>query len=140
MRIPQVAVAHRIIPATTPQFPLRDRAGSLHPRLSTVSLFSALHQRRSFRLSGADRRRETEVSRGKIMSIQSTESSHPLLSHTDGVANSTTDVVVLIGRILIGWLFLSSSWGKLMNIEGFAGYLKNLQAPSPEIFSWIGAI
>jgi putative oxidoreductase len=74
------------------------------------------------------------------MSIQSTESSHPLLSHTDGVASSTTDVVVLIGRILIGWLFLSSSWGKLMNIEGFAGYLKNLQAPSPEIFSWIGAI
>jgi putative oxidoreductase len=74
------------------------------------------------------------------MSVQPTDSSHPLLSHTDGVASSTTGVLVLIARVLIGWLFLSSGWGKVTNVEGFAGYLKNLQAPSPEILSWIGAI
>ena len=30
--------------------------------------------------------------------------------------------------------------GKLWNIAGFAGYLKNLGAPAPEITSWIGAL
>ena len=33
-------------------------------------------------------------------------SSHRLLSCTDGVATTTTDSVLLIGRVLLGWLFL----------------------------------
>lgn len=77
------------------------------------------------------------------MSVQSTESSHPLLSHTDRLAASTKDVVLLVGRVLLGWLFLMSSagmGGKLWNIAGFTGYLKNLGAPAPEITAWIGAL
>ena len=75
------------------------------------------------------------------MSMQSTESSHPLLSCTDGIAASTTDVLLLIGRVLLGWLFLGSGWGKLSGgIAGFAGYLKALQVPAPEFFAWIGAV
>ena len=77
------------------------------------------------------------------MSNQTSDSSHPLLSHTDDIAASTADAFLLIGRILIGWLFLVSSagiGGKLWNNAGFLGYLKNLGAPAPEVSSWIGAL
>jgi putative oxidoreductase len=77
------------------------------------------------------------------MSIQATESSHPSLSHTDSIAASSADAFLLVGRILIGWLFLMSSGGiggKLWNVAGFAGYLKNLGMPAPEFWSWIGAV
>ena len=76
------------------------------------------------------------------MSVQS-DSSHPLLSHTDGIAAVTTDFLLLAGRVLLGWLFLASSagfGGKLWNPAGFAGYLKTLGAPAPELLSWIGAL
>jgi hypothetical protein len=73
------------------------------------------------------------------MTVQSSESSHPLLSCTDGIAASTTDIFLLVGRVLIGWLFLASSWGKLANIAGFEGYLTALKAPAPGIMAWIGA-
>ena len=69
------------------------------------------------------------------MSMQSTESSHPLLSHTDSIAASSADALVLVGRVLLGWLFLASSsgiGGKLWNVPGFASYLKNLGMPAPE--------
>ena len=77
------------------------------------------------------------------MSIGSTESSHPSLSHADGLAASTADTFLLVGRVLLGWLFLASSTGiggKLWNHAGFVGYLKNLGAPAPEVSSWIGAL
>lgn len=76
------------------------------------------------------------------MSVES-ESSHPLLSCTDGIAASATDFLLLVGRVLLGWLFLASSagfGGKLWNPAGFAGYLKNLGVPAPELWSWIGAL
>jgi putative oxidoreductase len=77
------------------------------------------------------------------MSIGSTESSNPLLSHADGLAASTADAFLLVGRVLLGWLFLASSagiGGKLWNHAGFLGYLTNLGAPAPEVSSWIGAV
>ena len=77
------------------------------------------------------------------MSVQSTESSHSSLSHADSIAASATDAFLLVGRVLIGWLFLVSSaglGGKLWNIAGFAGYLKNLGVPAPEFWSWIGVL
>src|SRR5215813_8837809 len=74
----------------------------------------------------------------ETMSNQTSDSSHPLLSHTDDIAATTADAL-----ILIGWLFLVSSagiGGKLWNNAGFLGYLKNLGAPAPEVSSWIGAL
>jgi putative oxidoreductase len=69
----------------------------------------------------------------------SVQSSHPLLSCTDGVATSTADVLLLVGRVLLGWLFLASAWGKFMNMGGYVAYLTALKVPNPEFFSWIGA-
>ena len=77
------------------------------------------------------------------MSNHASESSLPVLSHADGIAASTADAFLLIGRVLVGWLFLVSSagiGGKLWNHAGFLGYLKNLGAPAPEVSSWIGAL
>jgi putative oxidoreductase len=73
------------------------------------------------------------------MSVQSTESSHRLLSCTDGIATSAADVLLLVGRILLGWLFLVSAWAKFMNMGGYVTYLTNLKVPNPGFWSWIGA-
>jgi putative oxidoreductase len=85
----------------------------------------------------------TTTCKGDKMAAQSTQSSHPALSQADGLASSTADVLLLIGRVLLGWLFLASSagfGGKLWNVAGFAGYLRGLKVPSPDMFAWPGAV
>ena len=47
-------------------------------------------------------------------------SSHPALSGADGLAASTSDIVLLIGRILIGWIFVRSGNGKIFDIPSYA--------------------
>ena len=54
------------------------------------------------------------------MTVQSvTASSHPKLSYTDSLAASTSDTLLLIARILMGWIFVRSGLGKLMDINAF---------------------
>jgi putative oxidoreductase len=45
-------------------------------------------------------------------------SSHPALSGADSVAAVTSDFVMLCGRILLGWIFIRSGYGKLFDIAG----------------------
>jgi putative oxidoreductase len=76
------------------------------------------------------------------MAVQS-ETSYPALSYADGFASSSADALLLIGRVLLGWLFLASSagfGGKLWSIAGFAGYLRGLKVPAPEVWAWPGAL
>jgi putative oxidoreductase len=54
------------------------------------------------------------------MTLRSERSSHPALSCADGLAASTSDIVLLIGRILLGWIFVRSGYGKLFNVEAYA--------------------
>jgi putative oxidoreductase len=54
------------------------------------------------------------------MALSNERSSHPALSCADGLATSTADVVLLIGRILLGWIFVRSGYGKLFNVEAVA--------------------
>jgi putative oxidoreductase len=63
-----------------------------------------------------------------------------MLSHTDRIAANATDFLLLVGRVLLGWLFLISAWDKFGNIAGFQGYLRNLKVPAPEFWSWIAAL
>src|SRR5262245_63524162 len=44
--------------------------------------------------------------------------SHRALSAVDNVAASTADVLLLIGRILLGWI--RSGWGKIFDIPTYA--------------------
>jgi putative oxidoreductase len=47
-------------------------------------------------------------------------SSHPALSGIDGLAASNSDVILLIGRILLGWIFVRSGFGKIFDIPAYA--------------------
>ena len=54
------------------------------------------------------------------MAFDTQNSSHPALSYADGLAASTSDILLLIGRILLGWIFVRSGYGKLFNVEAVA--------------------
>jgi putative oxidoreductase len=47
-------------------------------------------------------------------------SSHPSLSYSDSIAGTWQDFLLLVGRVLIGWIFLLYGWGKLGSIPAYA--------------------
>jgi putative oxidoreductase len=63
--------------------------------------------------------------------LQANRSSHPLLSGTDGVAQTSSDVLVLIGRLLIAALFLLTAGFGSPNV----GYLSFLHYIAPAMMS-----
>jgi putative oxidoreductase len=46
---------------------------------------------------------------------------------------ATQDIVALIGRVLIAWLFIPAGWGKLMGFSGVVGYIGSHGVPVPEV-------
>jgi putative oxidoreductase len=52
------------------------------------------------------------------MSMQN--SSHPALSAADQLAANMSDFLLLVGRILLGWIFVRSGYGKLFTIDAVA--------------------
>lgn len=62
------------------------------------------------------------------MSVQ--PSSHPVLSGADSAANVTSDFLLLVSRILLGWIFVRSGYGKMLDIPAFAAGLPRLGIPS----------
>jgi putative oxidoreductase len=51
------------------------------------------------------------------MATRSRNGLHSALSHADDLAASTSDVLLLVGRIFLAWIFVRSGYGKLFNIE-----------------------
>lgn len=47
-------------------------------------------------------------------------SSHRYLSYADGVAMTGQDFFLLVARVLLGMIFLTSGWGKVLGVSGFA--------------------
>lgn len=70
---------------------------------------------------------------------QSRASNRPVLSYADGIAATSADTALLVGRIMIGWLFFKAGWDKFMGIEGFVGYLTRLGVPAPDFWAWPAA-
>jgi putative oxidoreductase len=64
----------------------------------------------------------------------SNRSSHPLLSCADSIATGMSDLLLLIGRVLVAGVFLMTVWTGSPNV----GYLKSINFISPEIMSPIG--
>ena len=58
-------------------------------------------------------------------------SSHPLLSYTDGIAAGTRDVLLLIGRVLMAAVFLMT----VTTGGPSAAYLKSINFIAPEFMS-----
>jgi putative oxidoreductase len=57
-------------------------------------------------------------------------SSHPVLSYADPLASAWNDFLLLVGRIMLGWIFLQSGWGKLMGYAAFTGRMTGQGVPS----------
>ena len=56
----------------------------------------------------------------------SANSSHSILAHTDSLAATWSDFLLLVGRVTLGWLFLASGYGKLGGIPGTTAYFTSL--------------
>jgi putative oxidoreductase len=56
-------------------------------------------------------------------------SSHRYLSYADGFATAGHDALLLVARILVGWIYLQSGWSKLANVPGFAAGMANRGVP-----------
>ena len=58
--------------------------------------------------------------------------------------NTTTvsynPVFPLIGRILLGLLFVVAGWGKLMAFSGTAGYFAKIGFPAPEVMTVLAIV
>lgn len=67
----------------------------------------------------------------------SAHSSHPTFSHTDDIAATWTDFLLLVGRVFLGWLFLALGYGRLGNIPGSTVYFTNLGMSPAEIWVWL---
>jgi len=74
------------------------------------------------------------------MSMGSEASSHPALGYTDRFATSAGDAILLVSRVLLGWMFLVQGWSKLINIPAFAAYLNNLKVPNAGFWAWIASL
>lgn len=56
--------------------------------------------------------------------------------YDNGVAASAStaqDVLALIGRVLVAYLFIPSGWGKLLGFAGTVGYIQSKGIPLPEV-------
>ena len=67
------------------------------------------------------------------MSMQN--SSHPALSCADPLANVTSDFFLLVGRILLGWIFVRSGYGKIFDIAAYG-----MTFPARGLPSWLAYI
>jgi len=58
----------------------------------------------------------------------------------DRVAVRLHDIVALVGRLLMGWIFVSSGFTKLGDVAAFSATLAKRGVPAPGLLGWIGAI
>src|SRR5262245_62787041 len=65
---------------------------------------------------------------------------HDTRPHIDRFAADWGNALWLLGRILIGGIFVQSGFEKLMNIGGFAGSLEKGGVPFSSVFAPIGAV
>jgi putative oxidoreductase len=65
------------------------------------------------------------------MTVQSSEtpSSTSILSCCDGMAAQWQDALLLVGRVLMGWIFVQSGWRKLMDVPGFVATMPRRGLP-----------
>ena len=63
------------------------------------------------------------------------QSSHPLLSSADVFATNKADVLLLLARVLLAWVFVGVAYGAAINFAGSSGYFTSLKIPAPLLFT-----
>jgi len=67
------------------------------------------------------------------MTMQS--GSRSTISRLDKFATKSANVLILIGRILLAYVFVGSAYGAITNFSGSVGYFRSLNVPAPELFT-----
>jgi putative oxidoreductase len=67
-------------------------------------------------------------------------SSHSLLSGADGFATKSADVLILIGRILLAWVFVGVAYGAITNFAGSLAYFTSLKLLPPELWTGVALL
>jgi putative oxidoreductase len=52
-----------------------------------------------------------------------------MLTHADALAARWQDFLLLVGRVLLGWIFLTSGWRKLMDVPAFVKTMPRRDLP-----------
>jgi putative oxidoreductase len=77
---------------------------------------------------------ETPMANDNDTSFRS-PSSHPALSGADGMADQGRDLILLLGRVLLGWIFMQSGWRKLQDIPAFVATMP--RRGLPDFLGWV---
>ncbi len=72
------------------------------------------------------------------MTMQS--SSHSPLSWADGLATKSADFLILIGRILLAWVFVGVAYGAITNFAGSVAYFTSQKLSPPELWTWVALL
>ena len=67
-------------------------------------------------------------------------SSQSLLSWADGFATKNADFLILLGRILLAWVFVGVAYGTITNFAGSLSYFTSLELPAPALFTWVALV
>ena len=70
-----------------------------------------------------------------MLGFDDNRSSHPYLSYTDRLAVGWPDQLLLVARVLVGWTYLQSGFGKVLDPVGFAARIVPRGVPE-----WLGLI
>ena len=65
---------------------------------------------------------------------------HPLLSWADGFAANSADVLILIGRIMLAWVFVGVAYGAITNFAGSVAYFTSQKLFPPELWTWVALL
>lgn len=57
----------------------------------------------------------------------------------DGPATTAADTMMLIGRILVAYLFVPAGWAKVTGFAGTVGYITSKGLPAPEVLAVLSA-
>lgn len=58
-----------------------------------------------------------------------------LTSRVDAFTTKNSDLMILIGRIMLAWVFVGSAYGAMTNFSGSVSYFRSLNLPAPELFT-----
>ncbi|MBR1172043.1 MULTISPECIES: DoxX family protein [Bradyrhizobium] len=64
----------------------------------------------------------------------------PWSTRIDEFATSNADLLILIGRVLLAWVFVGSAYGALTNFSGSVSYFRSLNLPVPQLFTAINVV
>ena len=68
-----------------------------------------------------------------MSSITSNAGNYPLQSSNGLALSPAQNALVLIGRVLVAWLFVPAGFGKIAGFAGTVGYIASKGVPLPEL-------